>query len=76
MFAFATVLLANTISDAITRAVYEVAEDACKDGVKYLEIRFSPVLHTREGTKYLSLNDVRSQFESSDGRRMRRSSNG
>jgi adenosine deaminase len=35
--------------DAITRAVYEIAEDAQKDGVQYLEIRFSPVLHTQEG---------------------------
>eukprot|EP01098_Paradermamoeba_levis_P010306 TRINITY_DN4328_c0_g2_i2.p1 TRINITY_DN4328_c0_g2~~TRINITY_DN4328_c0_g2_i2.p1 ORF type:complete len:140 (+),score=32.00 TRINITY_DN4328_c0_g2_i2:54-422(+) len=32
---------------ALTRAVYEVCEDAVKDGIKYLEIRFSPILHTR-----------------------------
>lgn len=34
---------------AITRAVYEVCEDAVKDGITYLEIRFSPLLHTDEG---------------------------
>ena len=35
--------------------MYEVAEDAYRDGVKYLEVRFSPVLHTKEG---LSLSQV------------------
>lgn len=34
---------------AITRAVYEICEDAVADGIRYLEIRFSPILHTREG---------------------------
>lgn len=29
--------------------MYEVAEDAFVDGVRYLEVRFSPILHTREG---------------------------
>jgi adenosine deaminase len=31
--------------DAITRVMYEVCEDAVNDGVKYLEVRFSPILH-------------------------------
>lgn len=34
--------------------MFEVAEDAVKDGVKYLEVRFSPVLHT----EHLSLSQV------------------
>ncbi|KAH3760493.1 adenosine deaminase [Pelomyxa schiedti] len=34
---------------AITRAMYEVCEDAWNDGVRYLEVRFSPILHTVEG---------------------------
>eukprot|EP01125_Pyxidicula_operculata_P017914 TRINITY_DN6329_c0_g1_i2.p1 TRINITY_DN6329_c0_g1~~TRINITY_DN6329_c0_g1_i2.p1 ORF type:complete len:675 (+),score=158.83 TRINITY_DN6329_c0_g1_i2:11-2035(+) len=42
-------------SNAITRAMFEVAEDAVKDGIRYLEVRFSPILHTREG---LSLSGV------------------
>ena len=29
---------------AITRAMYELAEDAKKDGVRYIEVRFSPLL--------------------------------
>ena len=35
--------------DAIVRAMYEVAEDAAADGVRYLEVRFSPILHVKEG---------------------------
>jgi adenosine deaminase len=34
---------------SITRVMYEVCEDAVADGVRYLEVRFSPILHTREG---------------------------
>lgn len=40
---------------AITRAMYEVCEDAYLDGVRYIEVRFSPILHTRGG---LSLSSV------------------
>lgn len=29
--------------------MYEVCEDAWNDGVKYLEVRFSPILHLKEG---------------------------
>lgn len=39
----------------ITRIMYEMCEDNYKDGVRYLEVRFSPLLHLREG---LSLSSV------------------
>lgn len=29
--------------------MYEVCEDAVADGVRYLEVRFSPILHAGEG---------------------------
>eukprot|EP01130_Rhizamoeba_saxonica_P011136 TRINITY_DN4612_c0_g2_i1.p1 TRINITY_DN4612_c0_g2~~TRINITY_DN4612_c0_g2_i1.p1 ORF type:complete len:668 (+),score=125.35 TRINITY_DN4612_c0_g2_i1:257-2260(+) len=29
--------------------MYEVAEDAVADGIKYIEVRFSPILHTEDG---------------------------
>lgn len=31
--------------EAITRVMYEVCCDAVADGVRYLEVRFSPILH-------------------------------
>ena len=34
---------------------FQVCEDAYKDNVKYLEIRFSPILHTEKG---MSLSTV------------------
>lgn len=40
---------------AITRAMFEVCEDAAQDGIAYLEVRFSPILHTKNG---LSLSSV------------------
>ena len=35
--------------EALERVAYELAEDAWNDGVRYLEVRYSPILHTREG---------------------------
>ncbi len=41
--------------EALERAAYELAEDAWKEGVRYLEVRYAPVLNTRRG---LTLNEV------------------
>ncbi len=41
--------------EALSRATYELGEDASAENIWYLEMRFSPVLHTQEG---LSLEDV------------------
>jgi adenosine deaminase len=35
--------------DALHRVYYEMCEDAVKDGVSYLEVRFAPILHTNAG---------------------------
>lgn len=37
---------------AITRIFYEACEDAVKDGISYIEIRFAPALHTKNGHSY------------------------
>lgn len=37
--------------EALTRAAYELAFDAAAERVLYLEVRYSPVLHTRKGLK-------------------------
>ena len=34
---------------ALERVAYELAEDAAADGVRYIEVRYAPVLNTREG---------------------------
>jgi adenosine deaminase len=34
---------------AITRAMFEVCEDAYNDGIRYIEVRFSPILHLNQG---------------------------
>ncbi len=40
---------------ALERATYELAQDAAEENVRYLEIRFSPMLHIKKG---LSLTQV------------------
>ncbi|MGI9175841.1 MAG: adenosine deaminase [Rhodothermales bacterium] len=40
---------------ALARIAYELAEDNARENVRYLEVRFAPVLHTEEG---LSLERV------------------
>ena len=41
--------------DALTRVAYELAEDAAKENVRYMEVRYAPMLHTREGLKLTSV---------------------
>ncbi len=41
--------------ESLIRATYELAEDAASENVRYMEIRFSPILHTRNG---LNITDV------------------
>jgi adenosine deaminase len=40
---------------ALERVAYELAEDNAAENVRYLEVRFAPILHTEEG---LSLEEV------------------
>jgi adenosine deaminase len=36
-------------ADAIERVAYELAEDAAKEGVRYIEVRNAPILNSRRG---------------------------
>jgi adenosine deaminase len=36
-------------AEALERCAYELAEDAWRDNVRYLEVRYSPLLHTQQG---------------------------
>src|SRR3982750_560699 len=42
-------------ADALERIAYELAEDAAAEGVRYLEVRFAPMLNVRRG---LALGEV------------------
>jgi adenosine deaminase len=46
---FAITLSVMQTADALERISYELAEDARRDGVKYIEVRYAPVLNVREG---------------------------
>ncbi|MDB4940572.1 MAG: Adenosine deaminase [Labilithrix sp.] len=47
--AFDVTLRVLQTADALTRAAYELAEDAARENVRYMEVRYSPMLHTRHG---------------------------
>ncbi|MCP4867955.1 MAG: adenosine deaminase [Proteobacteria bacterium] len=37
--------------EGLRRAAFEVAEDAAKENVRYLEVRYAPILHTNQGLR-------------------------
>ncbi|HLT48712.1 MAG TPA: adenosine deaminase [Rubricoccaceae bacterium] len=44
--------------EALHRIAYELAEDAAAEHVRYLEVRYGPVLHTEEGLSLWQVNDA------------------
>src|SRR5258707_10367157 len=42
-------------AEALERIAYELALDAARDGIRYIEVRYAPVLNVRRG---LSLNEA------------------
>lgn len=36
-------------AEAMDRVAFELAEDSARENVRYMEVRYSPLLHTREG---------------------------
>ncbi len=53
--AFDVTLRVLQTEESLTRAAYELAEDAAKENVRYMEVRYSPMLHTRRGLKLTSV---------------------
>lgn len=49
--AFDVTLSVMQTEAALERVAYELAEDAWRENVRYLEVRYSPVLHTRAGLR-------------------------
>ena len=46
---FAITLSVMQTESALERVAFELAEDAAADGVRYIEVRYAPVLNTRRG---------------------------
>lgn len=44
--------------DALHRIAYELAEDAARENVRYLEVRYGPILHTEAGLTMWQVNDA------------------
>lgn len=67
---FDTALSVMQTEESLYRVAYELIEDAAKDNVKYLEVRYSPILHTKKGlgltrimdSVLLGLNDASRKF--------------
>lgn len=45
-------------AEALRRIAYELAEDNAKENVRYLEVRYGPILHTEEGLTLDEVNDA------------------
>lgn len=50
--AFDITLSVLQTEEALYRAAFELAEDAAKENVRYMEVRYSPLLHTRNGLSF------------------------
>ncbi|MDQ7041745.1 MAG: adenosine deaminase [Rhodothermus sp.] len=44
--------------EALRRIAYELVEDAARENVRYLEVRYAPVLHVAEGLTLEQVNDA------------------
>lgn len=44
--------------EALARISYELAEDCARDNVRYLEVRYGPILHTEDGLSLEEVNDA------------------
>lgn len=56
--AFEVTLSVLQSKSSLTRVTYELAEDAANENIRYLEIRFSPILHLQNGMKLIDTIDA------------------
>jgi adenosine deaminase len=56
--AFEVTLAVLQREEALFRAAHELATDCAAENVRYLEVRYSPLLHTREGLKPTRIVDA------------------
>ncbi len=55
---FPIVNLVLQSKEGLQRAAYELAEDAAAENVRYMEVRYSPILHTDEGLKLTEISQA------------------
>ncbi len=55
---FAITLSVLQTKDALIRVAYELAEDAANENIRYMEVRYSPILHTQNGLKLTTISDA------------------
>lgn len=53
--AFDTTLSVMQTEAALYRVAYELAEDAARENVRYMEVRYAPMLHARSGLRMVSV---------------------
>jgi len=56
--AFRVTLSVLQTREALVRAAYELAEDAAAENVWYMEVRYSPILHTQRGLRLTEVSDA------------------
>jgi len=54
---FEVTLSVMQTEESLFRCAYELAEDAAKENIRYMEIRYSPILHTQKGLKYTTISN-------------------
>ena len=53
--AFEVTLAVMQTEESLYRVAYELAEDAARENVRYMEVRYAPMLHTRLGLRLTSV---------------------
>ncbi len=53
--AFDITLSVMQTEDSLYRSAYELAEDAAKENVRYMEVRYAPMLHARGGLRMVAV---------------------
>jgi adenosine deaminase len=56
--AFDVTLRVMQTPDALYRVMYELAEDAGRENVRYMEVRYAPMLHTRQGMRLTQIVEI------------------
>jgi adenosine deaminase len=55
---FSVTLSVLQTADALKRVAYELAEDAALENIRYMEVRYSPILHTEKGLKLTTISNA------------------